>query len=58
MRLSAVERRYTKNRFHGKQIAKIKSEFPEFYAGITLKSIIIKYFFTSSQIIASPKGRT
>ena len=36
----------------------MESEFPEFYAGITLKNVIIYSFFTSSQIIASPKGRT
>ena len=39
-------------------VKKIESEFREFYAGITLKNVIIYSSFTSSQIIASPKGHT
>ena len=60
MRLSAVGRlewkEDSKNRFHGKQIAKSKVKILEFCAGITLKNVTIYSFFTSSQIIASPKG--
>ena len=41
MRLPAVERRYSKNRFHGKQIAKLKVNSPNFH--LVIPGVAIRY---------------